>query len=155
MARSLPGNRWFALARAGCPALHLPQARDTPKHLTARILSSKTALVGERKYVTARLAAFHAADQPAEAIALGSRTSTKQAQQARPSTANDDRLSANWTENGGGPEIRTPKSVTRSWISSSVQIATHRASWRSIIEYQPFRALVDKPEKSMPTDGRR
>jgi len=46
--------------------------------------------VGERKHVTARLAAFHAADQPAErkVIALGSRTSTKQAKQARSSTAN-------------------------------------------------------------------
>ena len=82
----IAGLRWPAPA---APRFISPK-RYTPKHLAARILSSKTALVGERKYVTGRLAAFHAADQPAErkAIALGSRTSTKQAKQARSSTAN-------------------------------------------------------------------
>jgi hypothetical protein len=89
MARPLPGNRWFALARAGYPALHLPQALhpEVPRRTNPQLEDGSR---GERKHVTARLAAFHDADQPAErkAITLGSQTSTKQAPPARSSTAN-------------------------------------------------------------------
>src|SRR5262245_16384013 len=53
-------------------------------------------------------------------IALGSRTRHAQAKRARSQHGkrmSDRRLTVR--EIGGGPEIRTPKSVTRSWISSS------------------------------------
>jgi hypothetical protein len=94
--------------------------RYTRKYLAARILSSKTALVvnastsppGSRPSMTPT-------NRPS---ARRSPSDRKQARNKhrRPVQAprTDDQLSANCAENGGGPEIRTPKSVTRSWISS-------------------------------------